>query len=279
EVNEALNNVTALGKGEPEGVHQMRIGLRRLRAAMSLFGDLLDDDQTTVIKTELKWLAGELTPAREFEVFTERVIAPIKQRHGKIGNGVSSFCKEVARKRKTASARARDSVESARFRALVFEVAIWLKGGRWTNPPDDLLRRQGEVPIEVFAAEQLRRRLRKVRKRGKQLAQLDVKKRHRLRIQVKKLRYAAEFFSGLFQDKKAVRRQKKFMPALKRLQDGLGDLNDIAVDERLIASAAIPKRAFAAGRLSRREEARESEALSNAIDGYTKLVKAKSFWR
>jgi CHAD domain-containing protein len=60
-----------------------------------------------------------------------------------------------------------------------------------------------------------------------------------LRIQVKKMRYAAEFFSELFQNKKAMRRQKKFMPALERLQDGLGDLNDIAVDERLIASAAI----------------------------------------
>jgi len=118
-----------------------------------------------------------------------------------------------------------------------------------------------------------------VRKRGKQLAQLDANKRHKLRIQVKKLRYAAEFFSGLFQNKKAVRRQKKFMPALERLQDGLGDLNDIAVDERLIASAAAPKRAFAAGLLTGREEARENEALSNAIDGYIKLVKAKSFWR
>ena len=117
------------------------------------------------------------------------------------------------------------------------------------------------------------------RKRGKQLAQLDANKRHKLRIQVKKLRYAAEFFSGLFQNKKAVRRQKKFMPALERLQDGLGDLNDIAVDERLIASAAAPKRAFAAGLLTGREEARENEALSNAIDGYIKLVKAKSFWR
>src|SRR5262249_45017360 len=87
-LKQVIDNVTALGKGDPEGVHQMRVGLRRLRAAMSLFGDLLDDNQTTAIKVELKWLAGELTPAREFEVFTERVIVPIKQRHGRFGNGV-----------------------------------------------------------------------------------------------------------------------------------------------------------------------------------------------
>src|SRR5262245_5623520 len=278
-LKQVTDNVTALARGDPEGVHQMRVGLRRLRAAMSLFGNLLDDDQTAAIKTELKWLAGELTPAREFEVFTERVIVPIKHRHGRLSNGVSSFCKEVAGKHRAALAKARDAVASARFRALIFEVAVWLEGGRWTNPADDWVRSRGEVPIDVFAAEQLRRRLRKVRKRGKQLAQLDANKRHKLRIQVKKLRYAAEFFSGLFQDKKAIRRQNKFMPALERLQDGLGDLNDIVVDERLIASTAAPKRTFAAGLLTGREEARENEALSNAIDGYTKLVKAKSFWR
>src|SRR5262249_24587200 len=196
-LKQVIDNVTALAKGDPEVVHQMRIGLRRLRAAMSLFGDLLNDDQTTAIKAELKWLAGELTLAREFEVCTERVIVPIKQRRGKIGNGVSSFCKEVEKKHRVALAKAKDAVASARFRALVFEAAVWLESGRWTNPADDFVRSRGEVSIDVFAAQQLRRRLRKVRKRGKQLAQLDANKRHKLRIQVKKLRYAPELFTGL----------------------------------------------------------------------------------
>jgi CHAD domain-containing protein len=91
------------------------------------------------------------------------------------------------------------------------------------------------------------------------------------------LRYATEFFDDLFQ-KKAVKRQKKFTLALKQLQNGLGDLNDIAVDERLIANVAVPKRGFAAGLLTGTEEARENKAMASAIDGYTKLVKAKSFW-
>src|SRR5262245_24782991 len=193
-LKQVIDNVTALSRGDPEGVHQMRVGLRRLRAAMSLFGDLLNDDQTPAIKAELKWLAGELTLAREFEVFTERVIVPIKQRRGKIGNGVSSFCKEVEKKHRVALAKAKDAVASARFRALVFEAAVWLESGRWTNPADDLVRSRGEVPIEVFAAEQLRRRWRKVRKRGKQLAQLDVNKRKKLRREVKQLRYEAQVY-------------------------------------------------------------------------------------
>jgi inorganic triphosphatase YgiF len=277
-LKQVLDNGPALAKADPEGVHQMRVGIRRLRAAMSLFGDLLRDDQTAAIKTELKWLAGELTPAREFEVLTERVIKPLRKQRRTLPAGVSSFSATLARKHKASLAKAKDAAVSARFRALTFEITTWLELGRWMKPEDDLVRSRDEVPIKVFAAEQLQGRYRKVRKRGKKLAQLNAKKRHKLRIQVKKLRYAAEFFSGLFQSKKTMKRQKQFTSALKRLQDGLGDLNDIAVDERLLARASQPKRAFAAGLLTGRDEARENAAMSAALQGYAKLAKVKSFW-
>lgn len=203
---------------------------------------------------------------------------PLKKQHHRLPNGVPSFSIALARKYKVSLARAKDAVVSARFRALTFEIATWLELGRWMKSEDDLVRSRGEVPIEVFAAEQLQRRYRKVRKRGKKLAQLATRKRHKLRIQVKKLRYANEFFTELFQGKKTLRRRKKFTSALKRLQDGLGDLNDIAVDERLLARASQPKRAFAAGLLTGRDEARENEAMSAALQGYAKLIEVKSFW-
>jgi triphosphatase len=69
-----------------------------------------------------------------------------------------------------------------------------------------------------------------------------------------KIRYAAEFFDELFPGKKVVKRQKKFTSALKQLQDGLGDLNDIAVDERLIASVAPHNDAFATDCIQVRKE-------------------------
>lgn len=278
-LKQIIGNVPALAKADPEGVHQMRVGVRRLRAAMSLFGDLLHDDRTATLKAELKWVAGELTPAREFEVLTERVITPLKQQRGKLPNGVSSFSTSLERKLKAALARARGAVASDKFRKLTFECAVWLDTGGWTKPDDDLVRSRGELPIKTFAQEQLRRRYRKVRKRGKKLAQLNAKRRHKLRIQVKKLRYAAEFFAELFQGKKAVKQQKKFTSALKRLQNGLGDLNDIAVDERLIASVASHNKTYTLGLLTGREDARESEAMSTALQGYTKLVKKQPFWR
>ena len=78
----ALRQIAANGPAvedlDSEGVHQMRVGLRRLRAAMSLFKELLSDRQTARIKSELKWLTAELAPAREFDVYQKNKIEPLR---------------------------------------------------------------------------------------------------------------------------------------------------------------------------------------------------------
>ena len=140
------------------------------------------------------------------------------------------------------------------------------------------------MPIAVYAVEQLTRRWRKVRKKGKALAKLDARSRHKLRIQTKKLRYAGEFFASLFSNKRMVKRRKRFLAALERLQDGLGDLNDIAVHEKHIAAMNVhhrrsnPSRAFAAGLLTGREDARTEAAITAANEAYVDLSKIKRFW-
>ena len=282
-LKQIVGNEPALLKGDADGVHQMRVGLRRLRAAMSLFAGILRDLQTAAIKTELKWLAGELAPARQLEVLMKRVVAPVKQRHAR-WDGVPSLSHELAEKHKAALARAQSAVTSARFRALTLETAAWLETGAWTNPRDDLVRDRGDIPIEVTAAEQLGRRWKKIRKKGKAVARLDARSRHRLRIQTKKVRYACEFFAGLFADKRALKRRRKLLPALEHLQDALGDLNDIVVHEQLIATMGVRhrrssrKRAFAAGLLTGREDARLDTAMAAAVQAYAELAKVKPFW-
>ena len=283
-LKQIINNDAALIKGDPEGVHQMRVGLRRLRAAMSLFAVLLRDPQTAAIKAELKWLAGELGPARELEVLVNRVAAPVKSQRRRWA-GMPSLSHELAERRDAALTRAQDAVKSDRFRALTLDTAAWLLGGLWTNPRDDLVRDRGALPIGVFAAEQLTRRSRKVRKKGRALAQLDARSRHQLRIQAKKLRYAAEFFASLFARKRAMKRRKQFIDALGRLQDELGDLNDIVVHEKHIAAIGIPRqrsnpsRAFAAGLLTGLENARIEATMTVATEAYAGFGKVKPFWR
>ena len=127
-LKQVVDNVPVLIKSDPEGVHQMRVGLRRLRAAMSLLAGLLRDPQTAGIKAELKWLTGELGPAREFEVLVNRVVAPIKRQRTN-PDSVRSFIDELARKRQAAVTRAQNAVQSKRFGVLTLDIAAWLQAG------------------------------------------------------------------------------------------------------------------------------------------------------
>ena len=110
-----------------------------------------------------------------------------------------------------------------------------------------------------------------------------------LRIQAKKLRYAAEFFAPAFPRKRAIRRRKDFVASSQQLQDALGELNDIAVNEKLLGQlgdggdagakrhGGLIRKAFV-GRLSGREEARIALVLKEAKRAYDAFAKARPFW-
>src|SRR5262249_51191813 len=118
---------------------------------------------------------------------------------------------------------------------------------------------------------------------------LNPGQRYKLRIAAKKLRYASEFFDGLFPGKKTGRRRKRFIAGLKELQTCLGDLNDIVVNKRLSASLVNSFtsrerrndrawKAFMAGRLSGREDARFSSVMKAAVCAHKAFASAKRFW-
>jgi len=277
-------NEVALLKDDAEGVHQMRVGLRRLRAAISLFAALLDDPQTEEIKANLKWLTGELGPARELDVLVARVVKPVRRQT--VGwDGIPKLSRQFTRQRAAAIARAREAIESERYRLLKIEVVAWLEIGAWATPQSDLLCERAELPVETFAAEQLSLRRRKLRKRAKSFAELDARRRHKLRIQAKKLRYATDFFNHLFSGKRTSKRRETFLAALEAVQDGLGDLNDITVHESIIGAAGTRsrgtsrKKAFAAGLLTGREDARLDGTTKAAEAALVRFAKTQPYWK
>jgi triphosphatase len=289
-LHQIIDNQNLTRNGDPEGLHQTRVGLRRLRAAISLFGGMLLDPQSAMIKSELKWITRELGPARELDVFIKQVVLPATA--GKSRQpGVATLTRDLRRRRRAALGRARSAIDSDRFRTLLLDTAAWIEAGDGNSDADELAHALRDQPIAIVAAAEMERRRRKVLKRGAKLAELDSARRHGIRIQAKKLRYASEFFGSVFPGKKASRRRKELIAALKLLQDSLGALNDISVHEGLTERLAIApdnigkrkfrsaKKAFAAGQLSGREEARITSVLKSAERAYARFAKAKLFWR
>jgi inorganic triphosphatase YgiF len=273
-------NESAVERMEPEGVHQMRVGLRRLRAAISLSSKLFGDEQTERIKSEFKWLTGELAPARDLDVYERGKVEPLR-RAAPREPGMKELEAALTSRRATAFGRAKIAVDSQRYRSLLLDTLQWLEIGNWARRS----RRYGVRPIEWFAADILARRTKKAIKKAKRLRQLVSRQRHKLRIAIKKLRYATDFFEFLFASRKAKKHLSRFKVRLEDLQDRLGALNDIEVHQKLAPKIAAGKahtngraRAFAAGIVSGREQSEIEPLLREAESDARKFAHIRPFW-
>jgi triphosphatase len=239
-------NEDAVHKGDGEGVHQMRVALRRLRAAISIFKELLQDKQTESFKKDLRWLTEQLEPARDYDVFIRETVLP-QQKSLSDRTKADTLLLALRKKRAAGFAQAKDVVTGERYREVVLGVALWLVDGDWCSSPDALRRSRRKLPAVALAREFLAKRSRKIIKKLRKLDRLDVRQRHNLRIGIKKLRYATEFFSSQYSDAK--KRRRAFAKVLEKLQSALGKLNDIQVHKVLTGKILAQKGA-------RREERR-----------------------
>ena len=282
-------NEPATIKRDAEALHQMRIAVRRIRAAISLFSDVVNDDRVEAIKSELRWFARELGPARDLDAFLFEVLRPLKKQH-KSEPGLVSISKMFARRRLQGYRQAQEAVQSARFRMLVLDTAEWVEVGPWSVSENPLMRLRREMPIDAYAAEQLSRRCKKIRRRGAKIEHLNAEQLHRLRIQVKKARYAVEFFSSVYGGKKSAKRRRNVLSSLRQLQNCLGGLNDIvtrkALCEDIIANPGRGltaeqnrHRAFAAGLVIGNQQAQVQKLLDGAREAHADFDDAKTFWK
>ena len=185
-------NEPAVLAGMPDGVHQMRIGVRRLRAAIWAFSKLLRSRQTEMIKRDLKWLAGKLGPVRDLDVFLKTKVQRLADAQPPIA-GVSELAGELVYRRDLAAEAAKSAILSSRYRLLVFNALEWIEDGEWLKRPA-----AGDQRAKSHAVIWFDRRTRKVKKRLKNMRKLNDRDRHELRIAIKKLRYAVFFFESLF---------------------------------------------------------------------------------
>jgi len=252
-----FNETLLLTTDDAGALHQARVALRRLRSAFSLFEPLLGGDaQAGLLSAELRRLANGMGDARNLDVLIARM-------GGRKPDPV------LAHARRRAFEHARSELASARSRLLMLDLAEWLGVDLREAGP---ARLRSEA-VRHFAAEALDRAQQRLRKRGRDLAELSEHRLHRLRIAAKKARYAAEFFDSLWPAGPARRQRKTWLLGLKKLQDQLGELNDIAVGTRILVELGVHRKPPGS-------DGERLDALrADAADAYGKLMGAEPWWR
>ncbi len=216
------SNVPGVLARNAESLHQMRVGLRRLRALLDMVRDLAP--LPPELKDGLDWLSGELGGTRDWDVLADTTLPTITGIHTE---ALQAAAREHAR---MLHKNMLPTLRSPRYTQLMLQMNGWLRGRQWRPlsglPKDDPLAQpalDGLVPL-------MRKAQKRLRKRIGALDENDAPARHRVRIAAKKARYAAEFFSDLLPKKDV----KAYTTCLSRLQNRLGHLNDLAVAGRLL---------------------------------------------
>lgn len=217
-----------LASADPEYLHQMRVALRRLRSALDVFSPPLPELKIAPAAGGLAWLASRLGLARDWDVFMTDTLPPIEARF-RARPGLRALRARCTRLRRRAGANARRAVRSSRYRRLTRTLSAWLASEGWLTRLDNSARAALQAPVGDHARAVLEARYRRVRKRGRGLDELSAAELHRLRIAIKKFRYAADFFSGLYRGKPV----REALRRLSRMQDILGAMNDAATAAEL----------------------------------------------
>jgi triphosphatase len=255
-----LNEIVLLAGRDAEALHQARIGLRRLRSALSLFRPTVRGKDYSELREEVSWLAGQFGDARNLDVLLT----------GEAGLSIGTTARErLLKARDKAYDRVEAALGSARVRALMLGLSLWIEAGAWR------FRDRAKRGLAELAIKQLDRQWRRVKRHGTRVGKAGADDRHRLRLDVKKLRYSAEFLASLSAKRPKLVRRERFVAALRALQESLGDLNDAEEGQTIAARHAEGPRGNAE-RLRRRAAA--AEAIAASEEALRAAGEAAGYW-
>jgi len=268
------NERGSIAAQDPEYLHQARVALRRLRSALATFDAAFPRSSYPHLIEELRWLGGCLGPARDWDVFSAQTLPRVLAAFPGDA-GLQRVADRSAQLRTEAAGIAGAALSSVRYtRLLLALTGLFLRRPWLADAPSEAARTM--APRE-FARDMLARRHKKVVKRGRGHAQLDHAGLHALRIEVKKLRYAAEFVGSLYERKA----QRDYLDSLAGLQELLGGLNDAATVDRLchaLRGTAPDENAEALGLLRGWAAALAEDHLSELPKAWKRFRNAQRFW-
>lgn len=221
------NRAAAVCGKDIEGVHQARVSIRRILSALILFKDYLAGPESDAIKSDVRWLIDTLGEARDLDVFIDEVLSAVADDRPRDGD-LAVVLRAAKKARAAAYRKVRTALSSKRYTAAMLNMSAWIELRAWRN---NVAESKLNAPITGISGTLLSKRHNKVLKLGKRFAQLPPEDRHEVRIALKKVRYASEFFVSLY----PLSRTQPYIAAMRQLQTALGSANDVATAETLTA--------------------------------------------
>ena len=263
------NHVPVL-RGDPGGVHQSRVAMRRLRAALRAFKGVLPYDKRKAFNGELRWFQQRLSPARDWHVFLDETLPLIARSQPKSEAHVDKLRRVAREERRRATLEAVEYLESRRYARMILKLRSWI-----ASLENEIPRRELERPVTPFAKSVLRKTQRDLVRESRPLVRLPVEDVHTLRKSGKKARYATEFFSPLWTGEDI----KPYLKMMARLQDKLGSSNDAVVARQILWSVRPGRLGPETIRLVQDwSDARFRESIRTAQSHWRRLRKARPFW-
>ncbi len=265
---------------DPEGPHQLRVGLRRMRCAFSVFRSVLSSAEAERLSAEARWLGEEVGRLRDLDAVMADVVRPEAERFPDEEGFeplIGALEAEADRRRQAL----RETLRSERVQAFVFDLVGFIETRGWLAGLDIGQSERLAMPVPEFAREALGRRWRKVKRQGRRIDALSVEERHQLRKELKKLRYLTEFFAPLCPKK----RVSPFLKRFKKLQLVFGEFNDAQIAKRVLVEvqpvlsengAAVER---AAGCVVGASRTRAANDWSKASRLWEEFREKKPFWR
>lgn len=260
---QVLGNASELagGTGTVEHLHQLRVGLRRLRSGLRFFdgwGVLAD----AVLVEQVTQLFRTLSTTRDRDV--QEALAPVLQAAG---------APELLPRPEAAGLEPQQLLREPQATLTLLGLLDWLVSA--AEPAASEAPRAGGMAerLRPLAARRLKRWHRQAAEAARSFDTLDDTARHRLRKRVKRLRYAIEFMAPLF----AAKRVERYLKRLRPAQEGLGLFNDVVVATAMYRERLEqdPRAWFAIGWLAAQREA----TLAACRSSLSELPEAPKFWK
>jgi CHAD domain-containing protein len=256
----AANAAGAAAGRDPEYLHQLRVGVRRLRSALRAFRELLRRRRADAVERPWRMMMRTLGAARDWDVFQASLEA-------------SDLELQARKRRGAAQRRVRALVGSPRFGTTRLRTFAWAQSRQWRR------NAQPAEPLAHFARRALQRLYDRLLGTAGGIDWRDPARRHRVRIRVKRMRYGCDCFATAFKGK----RVDAFVQQLRTLQDVLGEMNDIEVQRallrKLVPRGSPLKIVQIESAVRARLAARERELIAALDPAWAAFEARRPFWQ